>query len=258
MAKFASLWVGDMTRLERLSINSFIKNGHEHHIYLYDMNNAKGLPKEAIIHNANEIIPESEIFKDITVGEYFQFADLFRIKLLSKNDYIWTDLDTVCLSKNWEWNTMFLCPFEPRENEFEGNLTLNNSLFYIKPNTVFMQQLVDAVDGFDYKKTKDPYRLSPFLFTELFIKNPTNYNQVKKHIQPWQVTFPIHYWDIWKIYQKENLEWCNAKCANSFAIHLWRNSLKEILDHIPEKGSWLYNTYQKYLPFKNTEEWMLI
>lgn len=258
MAKFASLWVGDMTRLERLSINSFVKHGHEHHIYLYDMNNTKGLPKEAIIHDANTIIPESEIFKDITMQEYFQFADLFRIKMLSKNDYIWVDLDTICLSDNWQWDTMFLCPFEPRGNEYDGKLTLNNSMFYIKPHSVFMNQLVEAIKNFDHTKTKDPYRLSPYLFTELFVKDPSNFNQVRKHIYDWKVTFPIHYWDIHRIYQKQDLDWCNRKCSDSFAIHLWRNSLKEDLDRIPEEGSWLYQAYQKYLPFKNAEEWELI
>jgi hypothetical protein len=75
MIQFASMWYGSMTRLERLSINSFVKNGHTYNLFLYDDINAKGLPKEVVLHDANTIIPEKEIFKDIFKNDYLQFLE---------------------------------------------------------------------------------------------------------------------------------------------------------------------------------------
>ena len=55
------LWIGtELSNLERLSIKSFIDNGHTYHLYVY--NKIKNVPKRAIIMDANEIINKSEIF----------------------------------------------------------------------------------------------------------------------------------------------------------------------------------------------------
>jgi hypothetical protein len=268
MAKFASMWYGPMTRLERLSINSFVKNGHEHHIYLYDMENAKGLPKEAFIHDANDILAESEVFQDIHYNEYFQFGDIFRLRLAKKIDAVWADLDTICLSPNWEYEKMFLSYMPYKEDEFDNKTIINNSLFYIKPNSLFLDELISIINNFDYKKSADAYGPSMHLFTEVFLNNKNNYNLVKKYIYPSNVTYPIHYHDIYKIYLKDHAQHCHFLTRQAFAVHLWRNTLKQtpslygrdtqLLDEIPEEESWLYKVYQKYLPFKTKEDWELL
>lgn len=264
MARFASLWIGPMTRLERLSLNSFVKNGHEHHLYLYDMKNSIGIPKEVIVHDANEIIKEKDIFQDIHYNHYFQFADKFRLNLVKKYDYIWTDLDTICLSPDWKWNEMFLCKMELRSGQYDGEDIINNSLFYIKPNHPMLAEMVEIANEFDYKKSTDAFILSPHLFTSMFLKKQENYKYIEKYIQPFYVTYPIHYMDIWKIYHKEHLSLCESLSRRSFSIHLWRNTLffsnedgheDSLLNTMPEKDSYLYNLYQKYLPFSSRQDW---
>lgn len=265
MAKFASMWYGPMTRLERLSINSFVKNGHEHHIYLYDMENAKGLPQEAIIHDANEILEKTEVFQDIQKKDYFQFGDIFRIHLLKKHDYIWADLDTICLSPDWKWDKMFLSYMPLNGKEFNQEKVINNSIFYISKNSIFLDNLYYAISKFDYKSSSNPYTTSTQLFTQMFLVNKDNYNLVKKHIYRSNIMYPIHYHDIYKVYLKKETLYCDIKSRESFSAHLWRDTLKSsksvfhdnvlLLDEIPEEGSWLYNQYQKYLPFKTVEEW---
>lgn len=265
MAKFGSMWYGPMTRLERLSINSFVKNGHEHHIFLYDMENAKGLPKEAIIHDANEIIPEEEVFKDIHKKDYFQFADIFRLKLLKKYDLVWVDLDTICLSPEWEDQKIILCPFQiyqKTEENFGKQTTLNNSLFYFNKNSHFLDELLSYTENFDPKTVKDPYVLSPVLFTKVFIENKNNHAQVKKYFKPYYFTYPFFYTEIYKIYYKQFKKECDVLSRRSFSVHVWRDTLKHspngkvaLIETIPEEGSWLHEIYQKYLPFSSREDW---
>ena len=56
-----SLWIGtELSKLERLSIKSFLDNGHEYHLYLYDT--VKNIPEGAVVKDANEILDKSEIF----------------------------------------------------------------------------------------------------------------------------------------------------------------------------------------------------
>jgi hypothetical protein len=265
MAKFASMWYGPMTRLERLSVNSFINNGHEHHIFLYDMSNADRLPKEAIIHDANDVMPESEVFKDIYKNEYFQFADIFRLKMMKKYDYIWSDLDVICLSPDWKWDKMFI-PISPKKpDEFPSRIMLNNSLFYIPSNSLFLDEMISITDKFNHKTTTDAYMLAMRLFTEMFISNKVNNSIVRKHLIPPNVIYPIHYRDIEKIYIAKEIFVCDFLTRNSFGIHVWRDTLKSsksvsnnterLIDSEPEKGSWLYNIYQKHLPYSSHLEW---
>lgn len=55
-----SLWVGDkLSVIEQLCIASFLKNGHEFHLYTYQ--DVGAVPNGAILQDANQIIPEENI-----------------------------------------------------------------------------------------------------------------------------------------------------------------------------------------------------
>lgn len=86
-------WTGPLTTMERLSMQSFIANGHEFHLYVYDGNMA-GVPENVKICNAAEIVPESEV---VTFRCAQQLSDFFRIALLLKKGGWYSDLDNVCL-----------------------------------------------------------------------------------------------------------------------------------------------------------------
>lgn len=89
-----SLWVeGPLSPMERLTINSYLKNGHKFHLYVY--NDVTNIPIGTIIKDANEIIPNSDIFK-VREG-YSSFSDFFRWKLILDRGGWWSDLDAVCL-----------------------------------------------------------------------------------------------------------------------------------------------------------------
>ncbi len=92
--KMQSLWVGpSLSNMERLSINSFLRNGHAYDLYTYGR--VLGIPDGVNILDANEIIPEIDIFYNR--GGYSTFSDFFRWKLIRDRGGWWVDTDAVCL-----------------------------------------------------------------------------------------------------------------------------------------------------------------
>jgi Glycosyltransferase sugar-binding region containing DXD motif len=93
------LWVGkELSVMENLSIKSFIANGHEYHLYVYEK--VKNIPTGTMVKDGNEILSEDQIFKYQSgwgKGSYAGFADLFRYHLLKKCGGWWADTDVICL-----------------------------------------------------------------------------------------------------------------------------------------------------------------
>jgi mannosyltransferase OCH1-like enzyme len=90
------LWIGaELSVMERLSVSSFLQNGHEYHLYVYD--EMKGVPEGAVVKDAGEILPASSIFQYRHQASYAGFANFFRYKLLLERGGWWVDTDVVCL-----------------------------------------------------------------------------------------------------------------------------------------------------------------
>ena len=91
-----SMWIGKhgvpLTTMEQLCMKSFMANGHEFHLYLY--NPIGGVPNGVVLKDAREIVPQ-------TIVKCFnylaQFSDLFRYTLVLKKGGWWVDTDFVCL-----------------------------------------------------------------------------------------------------------------------------------------------------------------
>jgi hypothetical protein len=87
------LWVGRaLSTMERLSISSFLANGHEYHLYVY--NDVSGIPEGTTILDASSIVSEKRIGNFSWLAE---FSDLFRYQLLLEKGGIYADLDVICL-----------------------------------------------------------------------------------------------------------------------------------------------------------------
>lgn len=90
------LWIGStLSVMEKLSIKSFLDNGHEYHLYVYD--ELPDVPAGTIIKDGNEILPASAIFKYKDRPSYSAFSNFFRYKLLLERGGWWVDSDVVCL-----------------------------------------------------------------------------------------------------------------------------------------------------------------
>jgi hypothetical protein len=100
-----SLWIGPtLSRLELLTLKSFVRWGHEVNLWLYD-DLETSVPKGVNLRDATEILPRERIFRkrerdlETGVGEdsVSPFSDLFRYKLLYDRGGIWVDMDITCL-----------------------------------------------------------------------------------------------------------------------------------------------------------------
>lgn len=90
------LWIGtELSVMEQLSVSSFLSNGHDYHLYVYD--EMKNVPAGTLLKDAGEILPASSIFQYKHQASYAGFANFFRYKLLGERGGWWADTDIVCL-----------------------------------------------------------------------------------------------------------------------------------------------------------------
>lgn len=94
------LWIGgSLSKMEILSIRSFLSNGHEYHLYTYE--DLIGLPEGVVVKDANTILPRERIFKyqvdEFGKGGYSGFSNIFRYHLLRLRGGWWADMDVICL-----------------------------------------------------------------------------------------------------------------------------------------------------------------
>jgi hypothetical protein len=98
-----SLWIGPrLSSMERLSIDSFLRHGHEFHLYTYGV--VDGIPNGTVIRDGNEILPADRIFLYRDFPSVSGFSNYFRYKLLSERGGWWVDADMVCL-RPFEFDT---------------------------------------------------------------------------------------------------------------------------------------------------------
>jgi hypothetical protein len=98
MATVGSLWVGGpLGFIQQLCLKSFVHYGHTIRLYVYDMD--MEVPPGVEKHDASEIVPESKVFS--YHGQLAAFSDYFRYKMIQKEDIMWVDADTLCLTENF-------------------------------------------------------------------------------------------------------------------------------------------------------------
>lgn len=201
--------------MEELSINSYLKNGHEFHLYTYD-EHIKA-PKGTLLYDANEIVERKSMDENILL-------DVFRYQLLYLQGGWWANLDTICL----------------KTFSFKANYIFSKILDYdnlsgidspVKLGTHIMKAPVSAgflYDYINYFRLKGISNITEYELTSTFFnKVISNYNH--KYYSKSVNTFnPFHYHEVYEfVKQNENINF-NKKV---FAITLWKEMwLKMKLD----------------------------
>jgi hypothetical protein len=98
------LWIGEnLSNLELLTIKSFIANGHEFHLWLYEPLSGP-LPAGTVVEDASLILGKDKIFRYKNYDQFNHgksslagFSDIFRYKLLYEKGGWWCDMDVTCL-----------------------------------------------------------------------------------------------------------------------------------------------------------------
>ena len=221
-----SLWIGsDLSKMEQLSIKSFIDHGHTYHLYTYDK--VGGIPEGVVVKDGNEILDRSEIFR-YKNGSISAFSNIFRFVLLYKKGGYWADTDLVCVKK---------LPF--KENDIVFSSEPDNSYKSIIPNAGLIKipkkhsMIIDAMKLLrDLKKDilngKISWGLGPHTIKFLISK----YNLNDK-ILDWTGISSCGWADYKSIFYPNTVT--NSKVIKNikdipesmYCIHLWNEMLRQ-------------------------------
>lgn len=232
MANFGSLWIGNpLSKVEQTALASFIYYGHSFTLFVYDMN--MSVPKGVIKADANEIIPESEIFK--VQNSYGPFADMFRYTMIQKTGLTWTDTDSICLRSDWDFGD-YLFGFEEEER-------LANGILRMPQDSDLINFLIKH--SVKYDKSKIVWsEIGPLLVTK-----GAKHFDVLKYAQPPEVFYPVHFWQWKKIWLADYRKEVLIKCKGAHTLQIWNQFLnREGIDknNLP-KGSAIEYFYNKFV-----------
>lgn len=191
--------------MEQLSIASFLQNGHEYHLYVYDA--VRNVPAGSVIKDANEILPGSRIFQYKHQASYAGFANFFRYKLLLERGGWWVDTDVICL-KAFDFADEYVFATE-QDGERE---VISSGIIKAPAGSEMMAYAWQVCEQ------KDPQELKwgetgPRLTTEAVRK--FSLEQYKK---PYRCFCPLHFKD-WRRVLEPDAE--GLLDEDSYAIHLW-------------------------------------
>jgi mannosyltransferase OCH1-like enzyme len=201
------LWVGpELSTMEQLSISSFLLNGHEYHLYVYE--DVRNIPAGTVIRDANEILPASRIFQYKRSPSYAGFSNFFRYKLLLERGGWWADADAICLR-----------PFDfPERHVFATEI--NHRGVEVVTTCIIKAPPGSAAMAFAWGvcQTKNPSRLvwgetGPRLIAKVVKK--FSLGQFK---QTYRVFCPVDYEDWRKVLQPQI---ATLRDDRSYGIHLW-------------------------------------
>jgi|TARA_B110000914_G_scaffold213150_1_gene214812 hypothetical protein len=234
------LWVGpSLSRLEQLSLASFVYHGHDVHLYAYD--DVGGIPDGVTIKDGNEIVPELGIFRQSHKGEgqgsLGAFSDYFRWRLLLERGGFWCDTDIICIQ-----------PFRFNDDLVfgkESETVANGAVFGITPGHQFSRQMCEVIDNpfkiYPWDRKKDKRRkwvkrvqgkthLQNIRFGDIgpkLITNLTKHMGVFDQGKPFTYFYPVHY-DNWESIFNETFKNDDSLFTDTYALHFWNEMTRRM------------------------------
>jgi len=227
-----SLWIGNnLSKLEQLSIASFLYHGYEFHLYTY--NDISGIPDGTQLKDANEIILEKDVFTYHN-GSYAIFSDWFRWALLFKKGNFWVDADVICLKPfHFDTNIIFGLENVNRVGTAVLGFPSGHDLCRFLENNCREPNTFLPYDSKEVKENKLKRKLANRKKSDIGwgeAGGPIGFTQALKHFnllhlaKPPPYFFPIHYAN-WKCVFDETLVHKTELFSNSFAIHLYNEMM---------------------------------
>ncbi len=121
MGAFGTFFAGELSRLERCCLRSFVRHGHS--ITLYAFEPVGAVPNGVEVRDAATIVPRERFFQagdGPHKGTAAAFANLFRYTMILETGLIWADTDVVCLKPDW--------PDWPFVAGFQDEVMVNNAV----------------------------------------------------------------------------------------------------------------------------------
>lgn len=172
-------WHGPLTTMERLSMQSFLNQGCEFHLYAYS--DLENVPSGVVVKDANEIVPESRVqsFRCST-----HFSDFFRVALLLQRGGWNTDLDNILL-KSLGFTDSAYCFYRDQEES-----TISLALSKAPIGSPLMRHLYDYIGGM---KQEERDQLSWQAIGPDLTHGAIDYFGLSAFAQPGYVFDPVHW-----------------------------------------------------------------
>jgi glycosyl transferase-like sugar-binding protein len=208
------LWIGPrLSALERLSIASFLANGHEVRLYTYG--DVEGIPPGTQHHDGREIVPAAQVFtypSGFGKGSYAGFSNLFRYKLLLDHGGIWCDCDVVCLQP-FDFASEYVIARErlsPNLANADKTEKLNPCVLKAPPNSRVMLECY-SVAMESNKGELEWGDIGPDLVTKRFAQHGLD-----RHALPANAICPVDWWHAQRLV-KGSFE----EIPGAYAVHFW-------------------------------------
>lgn len=222
-----SLWVGNrLSTMERLSISSFLRQGHEFHLYVYE--DVLGTPKGVVLRDGNEILPSSSIFTYSRQTTYAGFANFFRYKLLLEKGGWWVDLDTVCL-ESFE----FPEPYVFSSEIDDGVQHVNNGMMKASRGSAAMEYLWQEC------RRVDPQEMTWGQCGPQLMRRAIELFSLEGYVAAPDVFCPIP-WPQWSRLLDPGISWLFGEETRS--VHLWN----EMWRRAGKDKDWRYDPTSLY------------
>ena len=226
MTTMQALWIGTLTRMERLSIESFLRHGHGFELYVYEPVGA--VPDGVVVKDANEIVPRAryDYEKFSTLGA---FSDFFRWKLLLDKGGWWTDLDSICL-RPFDFPAEYVISSEATR---EGGQHTNCGNLKFPKGSELARRLWAATEEFAIESI--PWaKAGPAL-----IKRMVSDLGLEAYVHPPETFCPVPWWDTRSFVDPTRRLQLPAE---AYAVHLWHSvwgRLNLAVDVLP-RGSYYW------------------
>lgn len=201
------LWIGpELSLMEQLSITSFLHNGHDYHLYVYD--DVKNVPAGTVLRNANEILPAARIFQYKDRPSYAGFSNLFRYKLLLGRGGWWADADMICL-KAFDFADEYVFS---SEIDYRGIEVVASGIIKVPAGSNIMGYAWKVCEG------KNPSRLVWGEIGPRLMARAVRKFSLKGFKKGARVFSPVNYEEWQTVLQPEVALWLDDQ---TFAVHLW-------------------------------------
>ena len=213
-AVIQGLWIGrPLSPIERLSIASFLRHGHEYHLYCYD--DLGDVPAGTIIKDGNAILPESGIFyyrQGPGQGSASAFSNLFRYKLLLEKGGWWADTDAVCL-RPWDFSDPIVVASQhtrgTKAKVASGVMKLPKG----HPVAAYCYEVASKAD----RDSLQWGQIGPDLVAQALVRS----NLLHLIMKP-EVFCPIPWWDWSALLADDPRPAQSLVTDESYSIHLWQ------------------------------------
>ena len=253
-----SLWIGDLSPLEWVCMQSFVRCGHEFQLFMYQPTDK--VPAGVVVRDAHEILPAGRVFQNRLgkgKGSFAGFSDLFRYHMLRQLGGWWVDMDVFCLAP-FDFSAPFVLGAELDKPVATGVLKTpaGSELMQkvcrkaeaVDPSRVLWNELCDCLT----QSVSELGLLRHVLPVETF--SPIVWNQIPDYVRgrrqfvPEGQTLAVHlYHEMWRRHKLD--KWaCHG--PNSVLEILKRHAGIDPLDAMPGVAPAAKSVWSRWLPWR--------